>query len=56
MNWGLGSAPEIQALINAYGISREKKYADAIATSCAMTLGGNPLNTVWLAGLGEKRC
>lgn len=55
VNWGLTSAPDVEPLIRAWAITGDKKYADGVAESCAWTLGGNPLNLVWMTGLGENR-
>jgi endoglucanase len=55
LNWGLATSPSVSPLIKAYAVTRDKKYADAVAETCAMTLGGNPLNLVWVTGLGKKR-
>ncbi len=55
MNWGLGACPDVWDIVRAFAITREKKYADAIERSSAFTLGGNPLNIVWVSGLGENR-
>jgi endoglucanase len=55
MNWGLGSVPDVDELILAYGVKPDPRLVDAVASSCAWTLGGNPLNLVWVTGLGERR-
>lgn len=54
-NWGLGTIPDVDELIAAYGVKKDARYVEAIASSCAWTLGGNPLNMVWVTGLGTKR-
>ncbi|HOK04814.1 MAG TPA: glycoside hydrolase family 9 protein [Victivallales bacterium] len=55
MNWGLGSIPDVDELIAGYAAKKDPQYIEAIASSCAWTLGGNPLNMVWVSGLGTKR-
>jgi endoglucanase len=55
LNWGLGACPDVAHAIRAFAVTRETKYADAVATSCAFTLGGNPCNLVFVTGLGKRR-
>lgn len=55
LNWGLGASPDVMHLIDAYALSKDKKYADAVMSSASFTLGGNPCNLVFMSGLGKRR-
>jgi endoglucanase len=52
---GLGSTtPNVLPAAVAYFITADQKYKDAIQTTSDYYLGGNPLNTVWVTGLGDN--
>jgi hypothetical protein len=36
----------------AYKLTNEKKFLDVMVANCDLTLGNNPLNMVWVTGLG----
>lgn len=55
LNWGLGACPDVAHATRAYALTRDRKYADAVASTCAFTLGGNPCNLVFVTGLGQRR-
>jgi len=51
---GGATVPEVRSLAIAYKLTGEAKYMNAITTTCDYTLGGNPLNTTWITGLGAR--
>ncbi len=53
---GMGaSTPLIMPLIAAHAVSGDETYRDYIYTTCDYYLGGNPINTVMMTGVGERR-
>ncbi|MCW8132449.1 MAG: glycoside hydrolase family 9 protein [Planctomycetota bacterium] len=53
-NLGAFSTPMLYTPAIAYKITGEKKYLDVMHTAAAYCLGGNPMNTVWMTGLGQR--
>lgn len=51
---GTFSTPMLFLPAIAYKISGEKKYLDIAHTTAAYCLGGNPMNMVWMTGLGQR--
>lgn len=51
---GHATTPLVMPAIVAYEVTGDKKFIDAVYTSCDYMLGGNPLNTVWVTGLGDN--
>jgi endoglucanase len=53
--WGLGpSVPKTVGLLRAYALTGEARYCRAAQRSSTFSLGANPLDTVFLTGLGER--
>jgi len=50
--WGSATDPQILPLMVARRFSDEPKYLATQQTTCDYMLGGNPLNMVWVTGLG----
>ena len=53
-SWGAASAPDVDALLWAYRLTGDEKYRTWIYTTADYFLGGNPLNLVWVTGLGDN--
>ncbi len=51
---GLFSTPSLYDPAIAYTITGDKKYLDVMHTTAAYCLGGNPMNMVWMSGLGQR--
>ncbi|MBI3832044.1 MAG: glycoside hydrolase family 9 protein [Planctomycetes bacterium] len=51
---GTFSTPMLFLPAIAYKISGEKKFLDVMHTTAAYCLGGNPMNMVWMTGLGQR--
>lgn len=54
--WGLGTggAPKVTVLLRAWAVSGDQRYRDAALRSAAVTLGANPLGTVFITGVGQN--
>ena len=54
--WGLGvgGAPKATALVRAYEITGDERYREGALRSAAVSLGANPMNTVYLTGVGRN--
>ena len=52
--WGAASGPNIDTLIWAFRLTGDEEYRTWIYTTADYFLGGNPLNTVWVTGLGDN--
>jgi endoglucanase len=51
--WGLGpSVPKTVALLRAHALTGEQRYCSAAQRSATFSLGANPLDTVFLTGIG----
>ncbi|MCZ7649467.1 MAG: glycoside hydrolase family 9 protein [Planctomycetota bacterium] len=53
-NLGTFSSPILYQPAIAYTLTGDRKYLDAMHTSAAYFLGGNPMNMVWMTGLGQR--
>lgn len=51
---GTISTPHVIQSIVAYELTNTKKYLNVVQTTADYMLGGNPLNTVWVTGLGDN--
>ncbi|GMV80723.1 MAG: hypothetical protein AMXMBFR7_19070 [Planctomycetota bacterium] len=51
---GTLSTPMLVPPAIAYKISGERKHLDVMHTTAAYYLGGNPMNMVWMTGLGQR--
>ncbi len=51
---GTFSTPILFEPAMAYKLTREKKYLDVMQTTASYCLGGNPMNMVWMTGLGQR--
>lgn len=51
---GLGGSPSGIALLRAYELTGDGRYRAAGLRSAAVSLGANPLNTVYLTGVGRN--
>lgn len=51
---GQATTPWVIHSIMAYEISGEQRFINAVQTTCDYFLGGNPLNMVWVSGIGER--
>jgi hypothetical protein len=54
MWWGTGTNPKTMPLAVANTLSGDAKFLAPQYTTCDYMLGGNPLNMVWVTGLGER--
>jgi endoglucanase len=54
MWWGAATHPRTVPLMVAHHLSRDERYLAPQYTTCDYMLGGNPLNMVWVTGLGER--
>jgi hypothetical protein len=54
MWWGAATNPKTLPLAVAFAFSRDAKYLATQYTTCDYMLGGNPLNMVWVTGLGKR--
>jgi endoglucanase len=54
MWWGQGSNPKTMPLVVANSLSPDVKFLAPQYTTCDYMLGGNPLNMVWVSGLGQR--
>jgi endoglucanase len=53
--WGLGpSVPKTVGLLRAYALTDEPRFCSAAQRSATFSLGANPLDTVFLTGVGEQ--
>ncbi|MEL7155974.1 MAG: glycoside hydrolase family 9 protein [Actinomycetota bacterium] len=54
--WGLGpgGSPSAIGLVRAYAIEPDERYLAAAQRSAAVSLGANPLNTVYMTGVGRN--
>jgi endoglucanase len=54
--WGLGAGgtPHVTALVRAAEVSGEGRFRQAAERSAAVALGANPLNTVFITGVGQQ--
>lgn len=53
--WGLGvQTTENFILMVAHKLTGEKQFLDVMVANCDLTLGNNPLNMVWITGLGLR--
>ena len=51
---GFNTTPHVMQSIYAYELTGERKYLDAVRTTCDYMLGGNALNMCWVSGLGDR--
>ncbi len=51
---GQATTPWVIESIMAYEVSGEQKYLECVQHTADYFLGGNPLNMVWVTGLGER--
>ena len=51
---GLQSTPHLILPIAAHAFSGKTEYLNVIQTTCDFHLGGNPLDLVWITGLGDQ--
>ena len=51
---GQATTPWVIESIMAYEVSGDQKYLDCVQHTADYFLGGNPLNMVWVTGLGER--
>ncbi|MBA3846273.1 MAG: glycoside hydrolase family 9 protein, partial [Planctomycetes bacterium] len=51
---GMSSTPMLYLPAVAYEFTNDKKYLDLMHTSAAYFLGGNPMNTAWMTGFGQR--
>ncbi|MEL6822491.1 MAG: glycoside hydrolase family 9 protein, partial [Calditrichota bacterium] len=51
---GQATTPWVIHSIMAYEVSGEQRFINAVQTTCDYFLGGNPLNMVWVSGIGER--
>lgn len=51
---GQPTTPMVMPAIIAYELTGQEKYLNAVYTTCDYMLGGNPLNMVWVTGLGQQ--
>jgi hypothetical protein len=54
MWWGSATTPKNLPLLVAHYLSRDPAYLASQYTTSDYLLGGNPLNMVWVTGLGER--
>jgi hypothetical protein len=54
MWWGSATIPRTLPAAVAYRLSADPKYLAVQYTTSDYMLGGNPLNTVWVTGLGKR--
>jgi len=52
---GQATTPMVLPALIMYKTTGDLKYLNASLTSCDYYLGGNPLNIVWMTGLGDNR-
>lgn len=52
--WGHGDLTDNYPLMVAHKLTQDKKYLDVMTANCDLTLGNNPLNLVWITGLGAQ--
>ena len=53
--WGLGpSVPKTVGLLRAYALTAEPRFCSAALRSATFSLGANPLDTVFLTGVGKQ--
>lgn len=50
--WGHGVLVDNFPLMVAHKLSNEQRFLDVMVANCDLTLGNNPLNMVWITGLG----
>ncbi|MFA9389625.1 MAG: glycoside hydrolase family 9 protein [Prolixibacteraceae bacterium] len=51
---GQGSTPTMFSNVVAYSYTGDKKYYNTIHTTADYYLGGNPLHTTWITGVGPR--
>jgi len=51
---GTFSTPMLYQPAIAYKITGDKKFLDVMHTTASYCLGGNPMNMVWMSGLGQR--
>ncbi len=51
---GQATTPWVLPSIVAFELTGEQKYLDCVETTANYMLGGNPLNMVWVTGLGHR--
>ena len=54
VGWGQATIPRILPLAVAYHLTEDETFLSYGYTTCDYTLGANPLNMVWVTGLGER--
>jgi endoglucanase len=52
--WGAATRPRNLPLIVAHHLTRDPAFLAPQYTTCDYVLGGNPLNTVWVTGSGDR--
>lgn len=51
---GQATTPWVMPSIMAFELTGDQKYLDCVETTASYMLGGNPLNMVWVTGLGHR--
>jgi hypothetical protein len=54
LEWGAATNPQVLPLLIAHRLTGDEKYLATYFTTCDYMLGGNPLNMVWLTGVGRR--
>ncbi len=52
--WGHGDLTDNFPLMVAHKLTNDPKYLNVMVANCDLTLGNNPLNMVWVTGLGQR--
>lgn len=52
--WGHAVQTDNFPLMVAHHLSNDKQFLDVMVANCDLTLGNNPLNMVWITGLGAQ--
>jgi endoglucanase len=53
--FGLGpGAPKVEGLLRAYLLTNDRRYCSAALRSASFSMGGNPLDTVFMTGVGQE--
>ena len=54
VSWGQATIPRILSLAVAHRLTGDEIFLSYAYTTCDYVLGANPLNMVWVTGLGER--
>ncbi|HEV8299103.1 MAG TPA: cellulase N-terminal Ig-like domain-containing protein [Acidimicrobiales bacterium] len=53
--FGLGpGTPKVEGLLRAYLLTKDRRYCSAALRSASFSMGGNPLDTVFMTGIGRQ--